>query len=248
MITERQKELLNFIVREHVKSAEPVGSALVYEKSNFGVSPATIRSDMQTLENLGYLAQPHTSAGRVPTEKAYRWFVNTLLSQEDYDISTRDKKKIEDTLMQVGDDPQELNRTAAQVLQELSDSAVIANIKGVRDFYKIGLASLLEFPEFREFDRIFQLANFFERFDQLFDQMEQEIISTLEKDFGFQVFIGSENPFQHGRNETVIVAQYNLPRRYTGSLTIIGPTRMDYRRNMGLVNYAAQTLNKLAQK
>ncbi|HYU64788.1 MAG TPA: DeoR family transcriptional regulator [Candidatus Paceibacterota bacterium] len=248
MITERQKQLLDFIVREYVKSAEPVGSALVFGKGNFQVSPATIRNDMQVLENQGYLAQPHTSAGRMPTDKAYRWFVNTLLSQEDYDIPTRDKRKIEDTLIRAGDNPHELNRTAAQVLQELSDSAVIANIRGARDFYKVGLTSLLGFPEFQEFEQIFQLTSFFEHFDQLFNQVEQEILGTLKDELGFGIFIGRENPFQSTGDETVIVAQYNLPHRYAGSLTVIGPTRMDYRRNIGLVNYASQFLNKLASQ
>ncbi|MBX4211478.1 MAG: DeoR family transcriptional regulator, partial [Candidatus Yanofskybacteria bacterium] len=235
------------IVREYVKSAEPVGSSLVQEQGNFQVSSATIRNDMQALENEGYLMQPHTSAGRVPTDKAYRWFVNTLLSQENYEISNRDKKKIEETLHQAGGDPRELTRSAALVLQELSSNAVVANIRGIRDFYKTGLANLLEFPEFKEFDRIFQLTSFFDQFDQLFDRIEQELLQTFE-DSGFEIFIGRENPFQNVQNETVIVAQYNLPNQFTGSLTLIGPTRMDYRRNIGLVNYAAQILNKIAEQ
>jgi len=246
MLTERQAKLLDFIVREHVRSAEPVGSAAVVEKSGFGVSPATIRSEMQALENFDYVTQPHTSAGRVPTEKAYRWFVNTLLAQQDYEIANKDKKKIDEAVLTAGDDPRQINKTMAQVLSELSEHAVITNIKEAKDFYKTGLASLMEIPEFREFDRIFQLTSFFEDFDELFGHMEQELMSALEENFN--VFIGHESPFRNIQGEAVIVIHYQLPHQNSGTLTLIGPTRMDYRRNIGLVTYASQLLNKIAKQ
>lgn|GEM_PF-1349086 len=74
-MTERQGKILEFIVRDYVKNSKPVSSKSLAQKK-FGVSSATLRNEMMELENAGYLSQPHTSAGRVPTEKAYRFFIN----------------------------------------------------------------------------------------------------------------------------------------------------------------------------
>lgn len=79
---ERRKKILKAVVEEYVSSAEPVGSKLLFEKYNFGVSPATLRSEMQALEEESYLLQPHTSAGRIPSDKGYRYYVNNFTSFE----------------------------------------------------------------------------------------------------------------------------------------------------------------------
>ncbi len=74
MLTDRQEQLLYFIIREYVNSAEPVSSLALKKTTNWDVSPATIRNDLQALTKEGYIEQPYTSAGRVPTQKAYRHF------------------------------------------------------------------------------------------------------------------------------------------------------------------------------
>ena len=79
MLTQRQSEILDRIVRDYIALAEPVSSRLLEKKHDFGVSPATIRNEMQKLTDRGYLFQPHTSAGRVPTDRGYRFFVDELL-------------------------------------------------------------------------------------------------------------------------------------------------------------------------
>ncbi|MFC1630230.1 hypothetical protein ACFL06_01695, partial [Patescibacteria group bacterium] len=81
-ITERQENILNKIVKEYVQSAQPVSSKLLEKKGNFGISPASLRIEMQKLTDNGYLLQPHTSAGRIPTDKGYRYFVNKLLTEK----------------------------------------------------------------------------------------------------------------------------------------------------------------------
>src|SRR5881398_3302364 len=80
MLDERKLEVLRAIVEDYVSTQEPVGSKALVERHNLGVSPATIRNDMAALEEEGYIAQPHTSAGRVPTDAGYRLFVDRLTS------------------------------------------------------------------------------------------------------------------------------------------------------------------------
>lgn len=78
MLDERKSAILRTVVQRYIETAQPVGSAQVVESTDVGVSPATVRNEMHLLERDGYLVQPHTSAGRVPTEKAYRFFVDSL--------------------------------------------------------------------------------------------------------------------------------------------------------------------------
>ncbi len=83
MLSERQSRILELVVREYVEAASPVGSQLIYRKHRLNASPATIRNEMADLEERGYLTHPHTSAGRVPTEQGYRYYVETLMQEEE---------------------------------------------------------------------------------------------------------------------------------------------------------------------
>lgn len=245
MLINRLEKLLNFIIKEYVKTAKPIGSALVAKRSGFDLSPATLRNEMNELEKAGYLSQLHTSGGRVPTDKAYRYFVNNLIQDEDFELAANEKRKI-NTAVNSTEDPRRLNKNIARVLSDLSDSVIITKILDESDFYKVGLASLVEFPEFREMERIFEMANLFDRFESMFSRIEKYFFSQLEDEFN--ILIGSENPLNHIRNETMILAKYSLPDGLRGSLTMIGPTRMDYERNIGLIKYAAEELNKMARQ
>lgn len=83
MLTDRQKQILSAIVNDYIVSAEPVGSRSISKRGDVGVSPATIRNEMSDLEEMGFLEQPHTSAGRIPSHKGYRYFVDHLIQQQD---------------------------------------------------------------------------------------------------------------------------------------------------------------------
>src|SRR6476661_1425926 len=78
MLTDRQRMILNAIVDDYIRSAEPVGSLSISKRGDVGYSPATIRNEMADLEELGFLEQPHTSAGRIPSHKGYRYYVDHI--------------------------------------------------------------------------------------------------------------------------------------------------------------------------
>jgi heat-inducible transcriptional repressor len=82
MLTNRQEKLLNFLVKEYIDTAEPVGSLALKKVCDLDVSGATIRNDLQVLAEEGYITQPHTSAGRVPTKKAYKYFADKFEAKE----------------------------------------------------------------------------------------------------------------------------------------------------------------------
>jgi transcriptional regulator of heat shock response len=246
ILTSRRQKLLNIIVKEFVKSAEPVSSKALVKSGSFSLSSATLRGEMSELEKAGFLAHRHTSGGRVPTNKAYRFYVDNLMASPNVYAPEASRKKVHDAIAKAGNDPLELNKVVANLVSALSDNIVVTNIQDTDYFYKTGLSSLFESPEFREMDRAFNVANIFDHFDKVFNQMEKELFGFVEEDVW--VFIGSEGPIKSIKDETVIIAKYPLPARKTGSMTVIGPTRMDYEKNIGLIRCVVEEMKKRAKQ
>lgn len=120
-LTERQKLILALVIREYIETAQPVGSGTLVQKFNLDVSSATVRNEMVALTEMGYLRQPHTSAGRVPTEEGYRYFVRQLMGQTDLPPTT--KYTIAHQFYQAGHDVDRWMRLAASVLAHQSQAA-----------------------------------------------------------------------------------------------------------------------------
>ncbi len=121
-LTPRQQLILGLVVREYITTAQPVGSKAVHGYG-LGVSSATIRNEMAALEQLGYLIQPHTSAGRVPTELGYRYFVERLMSESQLPLD--EQRTIRHQFHQVGFDLEQWMRLAASVLARTAQSAAL---------------------------------------------------------------------------------------------------------------------------
>jgi heat-inducible transcriptional repressor len=121
-LDERKKLILKSIIDDYIMTAEPIGSRTIAKKNNMGISPATIRNEMADLEEMGYLRQPHASAGRIPTDKAYRFYVDYLMKRSV--LSTTDRNMIERDLC-VDDSADRLMARASQVLSRASNNVGI---------------------------------------------------------------------------------------------------------------------------
>jgi heat-inducible transcriptional repressor len=121
-LTPRQQLILGLVIREHVSTAQPVGSKTI-QSYGLGVSSATIRSEMAVLEDLGHLAQPHTSAGRVPTDRGYRYFVERLMRESHLPVT--EQRTIRHQFHQVGVDLEQWMRLAASVLARTAQTAAV---------------------------------------------------------------------------------------------------------------------------
>jgi len=120
---ERQRLILALIIHEYVETAQPVGSHHLVERYDLGVSSATVRNTLSELTEIGYLRQPHTSAGRVPTEEGYRYFVRQLMGQSD--LPAPIKRTITHQFYQAGHDVEHWMRLAASVLAHQSQAAAL---------------------------------------------------------------------------------------------------------------------------
>lgn len=118
MLDERKKKILQAIVDEYINTAEPVSSGAIVKKYDLGCSSATVRNDMAELENIGYLDKPHTSAGRVPSAKGYRFYVDELLKEDD--ISLEEIKYIQSKLETKVNAIEDLTKIATSTLSEIT--------------------------------------------------------------------------------------------------------------------------------
>ena len=116
MLDERKFMILRAIIDDYILTAMPVGSRTISRKQGVGFSPATIRNEMSDLEELGYLAQPHTSAGRVPSDKAYRLYVDSLLKGGE--LSEQEKLRISDYISRRAGQVEDVIRAAADILAD----------------------------------------------------------------------------------------------------------------------------------
>ena len=126
-LNERKMNILKAIVKDYIETAEAVGSRTISKKYNLGVSAATIRNEMADLEELGYLVQPYTSAGRIPTEKGYKLYVNSLMGTTE--LSDSDKEIIERCVNSNMNHIQDLMHETSKMLSQLTNYTTVAMTK-----------------------------------------------------------------------------------------------------------------------
>ena len=123
-LSERKLKILQAIIADFIRTAEPVGSRTISKNYDLGISPATIRNEMSDLEELGYLTHPHTSSGRVPSEKAYRLYVNEMMSKRE--LTKAEKDSIALQLSSNVTELENLVQRAAHVLSEITNLTAFA--------------------------------------------------------------------------------------------------------------------------
>lgn len=219
-LSERKNLILDTIIKEYLKTAQPVSSGVLTEKYKLGVSPATVRNEMMELENEGFIHQPHTSAGRIPTSGAYEFHVSGLRIKPL-------KGPLCEVLKNTLSSEDNAYRKTAKAIAEISQGAVFWAFHK-NDIYYTGLSNLFSQPEFQRMNVVYDIS-------KVIDRME-EIIDGLFDNFpaGRRVLIGENNPF--GDFLSVSLCKY-YDHNHPGIFGIIGPLRMDYEKNVALTDY-----------
>lgn len=222
----RKDILLEQIIAEYIKTGVPVGSAFLAAKTDLGVSSATIRNDMVLLEKQGYLRQPHTSAGRIPTEKAYKWYIKNAQVKEPKESEKQAFHEIVDRLEK---DPELLLKNIAKTLALFSGETVIWGF-GDDEVHCTGIANLFGKPELQEKKEIKELSTAVDRLEEVMSKMFDNISEEPA------TYLGQENPFAKDCATVVVRVGDNEV------LGILGLTRMDYEKNLGLIKYLKEIL------
>lgn len=333
---DRKKRILQAIVQDYIKSAEPVGSRTIARNYDLGISPATVRNEMYDLEQLGFLEQPHTSAGRVPSSKGYRYYVDSMMPhqlpledshlihslwqekgqlQSDFFYSVAklisqishtmslflapahdlsqlqfihvlpldshkavmvvitDKGALDNELMNFDDAVHvDLLESSAikfnnalknKLLKDINREsllAIISTIDGPRHlllimgetlyraiskrklFYSVGTTELLRQPEFKSIEKVQPILSLVEE-----DQLSQIIAQRSDKTKPVKIKIGTENENEKLQDMSLIQADFSSPKENVGTLAILGPTRMEYERIIGILTYMQKLMNTMVK-
>jgi len=224
MLAQRETTVLEAVIRDYIAQAAPVSSKRVLEISSSDLSPASIRSILVNLEESGYISQPHTSAGRIPTQKGYRFFVDNLMEcPQGLPARTTQRIQAAHTL-----------RQAVKVIAEETHLCAIVALPGYNLSANLCLTELFREPEFQD-------AAFIAKFGRLIDAVLEKHTAYTQaiRNTGFGVFIEKENVIPEARCASVMVASFP---EHNGFLLALGPMRMDYERVAGILQVSAQVL------
>lgn len=238
-MTERQAKLLATIIEQYAEVAAPVGSVTLAKL--FGVSSATIRADMVRLEELGLIRQPHTSAGRVPTDKGYRTYVNHLNSlreavPEQPGQVDRSARAIDARVATYTDRTDRAIRSAVDSLVDLTHNLGLATIGD--QLYMSGMGNLFSQPEFAANPASVQQVA------RLLDNLEPWLREAAPNE-PLNVYIGAENPIGKNSEASLIISRFRSPYSDTSYIGVLGPTRQDYARVMRLVRHTGAMLEEV---
>lgn len=235
----RQIQIIKSVVEEYIESAEPVGSDVLEKKYNLGVSPATIRNEMVELVQKGYLRQPHTSAGRVPTPRAIKFYVSQLM-QEDK-MSVGEEVAAKEQVLGAKDDFDRLMHEITRSLALQTHSLSVAATDDGRVWHS-GYANILEIPEFYNIDvtaRVLEMIEETRRIRELF-------FEKAERDAPVEIIFGEELGWPNFEAVGIIACQFNSPK-CIGSLAIIGPVRFNYSRVIPVIRYFSDLVSESMQ-
>ncbi|MBQ9232974.1 MAG: heat-inducible transcription repressor HrcA [Lachnospiraceae bacterium] len=320
-LDERKKTILKLIIATYLETGEPVGSRTISKFNDLNLSSATIRNEMADLEELGYIVQPHTSAGRIPTDKGYRFYVDNLMEEKEeaevekstllervdrMELLLKQVAKVlayntnyatlvtapkyrktvkfiqlskvdEETLLAVivvegnliknqiipidtildnedvlkfnillntflqGASLEDINLEMINAMKKQSGeySVILDQIfQGIVDavneaneleIYTSGATNILKYPEIGDISKTSELLEKFEDKEELSHLLE-ETTGNKDDSNDIQVYIGEENPVQNMEDCSIVTATYKMPEGATGTIGIVGPKRMDYKK------------------
>jgi transcriptional regulator of heat shock response len=236
-MSSRRLEILRAIVDEYVATQEPVGSKAIAERHGLGISPATIRNEMAVLEEEGLIKQPHTSAGRIPTDLGYRVFVDKLATVKP--LSPAERRAIE-TFLEGSSDLEELLKKSVKLLADITKQVAVVTYPIIGDSReKLAVSGTAHLARSGE-DLGLTLSPILEALE------EQVVLMRLldEANSTVHVRIGREQMETNLQSTSLVTVGYGGDSAQLGALGVLGPTRMDYAGSIAAVDAVARYVGR----
>ncbi|MFH0739196.1 MAG: DeoR family transcriptional regulator [Candidatus Omnitrophota bacterium] len=232
----RKRSILAATINKYIQSASAVASEDIARE--FNLSSATIRNIFAEMEEAGYLTHLHTSGGRIPTKKGYRYYVDFLVSEMQLlDVEKesivkgykREMNRLEDALEET-----------SEVISAITHYASIVSLLDWQDrfFYK-GISFILEQPEFQDSTRIKLLIKMIEE--------KRNLLNIINREFKDKtmVYIGDELECEGVNSCALVVAHYNINNKPLGRIAVLGPMRMEYQHIIPALEYVSEVLSEV---
>lgn len=237
-LTARQTQILKALIDEYIETAEPVGSESLEKKYSLGVSPATIRNEMADLTKKGYLRQPHTSAGRVPTPEAMHFYIDQLM--EERTMSLADEVKAKEEVWDAREDMGQLMRDATQALAQRTNTLAISALDN--KFWYSGYANVFRNPEFMDLELSTSL---FSLLDEV-SRMQELLFERITGVNPVEVIFGEELGWEGLNYIGIAGTKFNLHDSQC-ALAVVGPTRLEYPKVFPILKYFRKLVQDVAR-
>lgn len=239
-LTARQTQILKCIINEYIETAEPVGSQVLEKKHDLGISSATIRNEMVDLTKMNFLQQPHTSAGRVPTPKAMKFYINQLM--EEKQMSLADEVKAKEEVWDSRADIDKLMSEATQALAERTGSLSVAAIDDGRTWHA-GLANVFAFPEFSDIAMCTSLFSFIEESGRVRELFFEKITGASP----VEVLFGEDLDWPEFEPVGVVATRFSIHGNQQGAMAVIGPSRIKYPTIIPMLRYFGNLIEEITK-
>jgi heat-inducible transcriptional repressor len=241
-LTQRQIKILKCITEEFIETAEPVGSETLERKFNLGISSATIRNEMASLTQMGFLKKSHLSAGRCPTSMGLKYYVRNLMTPKNMSVSDEIgvKEKIWDYRNQF---ERLIKETTKELALRTRSLAMATTDQG--SLYSYGASNLLEEPEFYNIDVTKTILSLMDNSNFWFEIINKAGVTNKSEEV-IHLLIGEDLGMEHLEPCGFVYQTYEAgPHR--GILGIIGPARFRYQSVVPVVDYFAQLLSTITR-
>lgn len=240
-LSTRQTRILKTLIDEYIETAIPVGSEALEKKYNLGVSPATIRNEMVELTRSGYLRQPHTSAGRIPTPSAMKFYIEQLM--EERQMSVAEEVKVKEEVSDAKDNLDELLDEATHALAQTTRSLAVAAIDEEDKVWHSGYSNVFLNPEFTDLESLSSVFSCIEEVKRMHELFFQRMTGLTPVEVIFGEELGWPGFYPVG----VVGTRFSVKGKH-GALGVIGPTRVAYSRVIPVVRYFRDLIEDVGQR
>ena len=236
-IQQRKDRILAIVVGRYIKTVSPVGSQYITEEHDLDVSPATVRNILADLEEEGYLTHPHTSAGRMPTQQGYRYYVDHLMNE--IQLLEEEKHRITLEYKRHARQLEDLLEKTSQVISDLTHYTSIVSLDD-GDVHKIickGTSYVVGYPDSTDIIKMQAILNILEEKERIMELINR----SLEKKI--KIYIGHEMALKDMESCSLAISRFEK-NGVKGRIAVLGPTRMQYDRVVSTLEYISQILSR----
>jgi len=234
----RKDLILGIVINEYIRTVNPVSSAQIVTDHHLDLSSATIRNILAELEEEGYLTHPHTSAGRIPTQEGYRYYVDNLMNE--IQLLGEEKLRIKSEYQQGVHDLEYMLEKTSRVISDITNYTSIVSIDGQpgRVFCR-GINHVVEYGDPRELTKIREILRTLEEKERLMEMINRRLEEKIH------IYIGHEVACANMDSCSLAISTYHTHDGVSGKLAVLGPTRMDYQRVVSALNYLSQVMEEV---
>lgn len=234
----RKDTILGIVVEQYVRTITPVSSQFIVSEYPLDLSSATIRHVLAELEEEGFLTHPHTSAGRLPTEQGYRYYVDNLM--DEIKLLEEEKNRIRKEYLKEKGELETLLDQASKFLCDTTHYTSLVSVDGwgSKLFLK-GTSFVVNYPDFQDLNKIKNILITLEEKERILDIINQHLEKKIK------IFIGHELPLSEIDSCSLVISRYQLRKGPSGRIAVLGPTRMDYERVISAIEYLSNVINDI---